>query len=37
MTHKMRALLKKNGARGITLDSAPRPACGRSEVLIRIQ
>jgi len=37
MTNKMPALLKKNGARGITLDSAPRPACGRSEVLIRIQ
>jgi threonine 3-dehydrogenase len=37
MTHKMPALLKKNGAPGISLDSAARPECGRSEVLIRIQ
>jgi len=33
----MPALVKKNGAPGIALESAQRPRCGRSEVLIRIQ
>ncbi len=34
---KMPALVKKTGAPGIWLESAPRPVCGRNEVLIRIR
>jgi threonine 3-dehydrogenase len=37
MTATMPALVKKKTAPGIWLESAPRPVCGRNEVLIRIQ
>jgi threonine 3-dehydrogenase len=33
----MPALVKKNGAPGIWLESVERPVCGRNDVLIRIQ
>jgi threonine 3-dehydrogenase len=37
MPQKMPALVKKNSAPGIWLESVERPECGRNEVLIRIQ